>query len=339
MTDGAPRAALVVGAGLMGRWHAHEVARVGGRVDAVVDPDGARAASLAKVYDARSFTSLDDALAAGGCDVAHVCSPADSHVRDVGAALSAGLHVLAEKPLAPDAPATADLLDRAADAGLLVCPVHQFLFQPGVLRTLESLDSLGALVLLRLTACSAGAGPGADPDAVAADILPHGLALFDRLGGGDVDALPWRAERPAPGEVRAAAHRAGTSFDITVSMNARPTRNSLEILGGGGSVELDLFHGFAVREGGEVSRSGKVARPFTASARTFGAATANLLRRAARREPAYPGLRELIRRFHAAAGGTEPVPIAPAEALRVARARDTLLRQLGPVSDTPAPGR
>ena len=49
------------------------------------------------------------------------------------------------------------------------------------------------------------------------------------------------------------------------------------------------------------------------------------MRRAARGETAYPGLRELIRRTYASIADEAPPPITPEETLAVAAARDAIL--------------
>ena len=107
-------------------------------------------------------------------------------------------------------------------------------------------------------------------------------------------------------------------------MSGRPTTNQLEIIGERGTITVDLFHGFAVTFGGTVSRRTKVTRPFTVAASTAAAAAANLAGRAWRREPAYPGLRELLSRFYAAVRGQGPNPISPAETIAIARACERL---------------
>ena len=115
-----------------------------------------------------------------------------------------------------------------------------------------------------------------------------------------------------------------TSVTLLVSMASRPTENSLTIRCDGGTVCADLFHGFATIERGVASRLDKIARPFKSSAGVFTGATANLLRRGFRGESAYPGLRELVRRFHLAMQGRGESPIAAREAIDVARVRDTI---------------
>src|SRR5678816_1924030 len=96
---------------------------------------------------------------------------------------------------------------------------------------------------------------------------------------------------------------------LSVSMRARPTENSLTIRCDGGTVRANLFHGYATIERGAPSRLEKLGRPFAGSTQALGAAAANLVARAVRREPAYPGLRELVRRFHLASAQSGPSPI------------------------------
>jgi hypothetical protein len=133
----------------------------------------------------------------------------------------------------------------------------------------------------------------------------------------------------APGELRCTASGGGLTASILISARGRPTRNTLRVIGEGGTAHLDLFHGFAVLERGSASRSYKIGRPLALAARTFAAAARNLAGRALRGETAYPGLRGLVAAFHRAVRHDWPSPIAPFEALEVARARDELLAATG----------
>ena len=107
-------------------------------------------------------------------------------------------------------------------------------------------------------------------------------------------------------------------------MRARPTENALTVRCDLGTIRANLFHGYATIERGAPSRLDKRGRPFVGAAQGFGAAMGNLLGRVARREPAYPGLRELVRRFHLACAGGAPPPITVDESVDVARARDII---------------
>lgn len=339
---GAQVRAAVVGAGVMGRWHARELLKAGGELVGVADPDAPAAASLAGTVGtagtAGVFRDVDDLLEQACPDAVHVCTPTDSHESIVERALAAGSHVLVEKPLASDAATTKRLLESFARRGLLLCPVHQYLFQPGTARARRRLPGLGPLVQVEATACSAGGlfARGVALDEVAADILPHALAVLQVLVPGGVEHLDWRVLHPRDGELRALAGSTGTGVSICVSMNGRPTRNELRAIGEGGTVHIDFFHGYAVvQRGAGVSRARKVAHPFSSGGRRIASAGLNLGYRAARREPAYPGLRELITRFYGAVRTGGPPPIPSGDTLAVAAARDRLLELVG----HPSPGR
>lgn len=320
-----PLPAAVVGAGLMGRWHARELARAGGSLVGVADTsrDAAQAVAGAGVP---CFASLGELLEAHAPAVVHICAPSATHVELAEQSLASGAHVLVEKPLAPDSAATSRLLDAARGARRLLCPVHQYLFQPGVLAAPDALERLGPPVQLDAVACSAGGGTmeGEALDALALDIAPHALAVFERLVPGGLAAISWGVDRPGRGELRAHGRAEQAGVSLTISLRGRPPRNELRAVCERGTLELDFFHGFGYLERGGASRSYKVLRPFTISAHRAAAATANLGRRAARSEPAYPGLRKLIERFYGAVRTGSESPISAEETLAVARARDEL---------------
>ncbi|HET9796580.1 MAG TPA: Gfo/Idh/MocA family oxidoreductase [Gemmatimonadaceae bacterium] len=326
-TPPLPVRAAIVGAGLMGRWHAHAIRHAGASVAVVIDPLPERAKRLASRV--RGGTAAASELAAAlrehRPDVVHVCSPVETHEPVAMASLDAGAHVLIEKPLAVDAPATRRLHERAAEQGVLLCPVHQFLFQRGVLESIRRLPELGPLRQLDIVACSAGADGQSDAvrEQVARDILPHGLALARRILGRAVAEASWSVAGSA-GELRALASLGATTIVLSVSMRARPTENSLIIRCDGGTVRANLYHGFATIERGAPSRIDKALRPFAESSLILGAAAANVAWRALSAEPAYPGLRALVRTFYRAVAQGAPSPIGVDESIDVAHMRDVI---------------
>jgi predicted dehydrogenase len=226
-------------------------------------------------------------------------------------------------------------LDEAQSRGRLVMPVHQFVFQDGMRTALAQAAVIAPLIHLAATAYTAG-GEELDPrgrDQLAADILPHALSLCQEFVPRGVDSLQWSVLRPAPGELQATAHTAGTSLSIRISTAARPTRNEFTVSGAQGTIYVDLYHGFAVVQRGGVSRVQKAILPFTFAAQQFAAAGTNLVSRTVRSEPAYPGLRQLIRTFYQAIRDGAPAPIAPATTLAIARARDSLLAAVSRVDE------
>jgi len=324
--------AAIVGAGLMGRWHADAARRAGAEIVAIVDENPSRALTLAARFPgAASFDNLDDAIASHPVDVAHICTPTSTHVALATKAIRARAHVILEKPLAPTRDATGELLDLATSSGRLLCPTHQFLFQTGVRQLFEDIKVLGPLVHVEAMTCSAGADgmEDSDRDRVAGEILPHPLSLFASLFPGELSRARWQATHPAPGELRISTEMKGSSVAILISMAGRPTLNQLRMIGQRASATADLYHGFQVTEPGVVSRSRKIVQPFFRSGLTFSAALMNLSGRALRGEAAYPGLREFVQRFYLAAKTGTPGPISPEATLAVAAARDILLRELG----------
>lgn len=322
----------LVGAGLMGYWHGEAVRRLGGRVVAVADRELAVAEKLAGRHKgARAFGDVAEMLAEVDFAVWHVCTPPESHVGLLALGLPAGKHALIEKPLAPTAPATQHLYALAQKHQRLICPVHQFPFQRGVAYAKQSLNDIGRVVSFDYTVRSAGA-EGLDSTAaerIALDIFPHAFSLIQALLPTDVAGVVWQVSRTRPGEWLAHTNDNGLRLTITVSMNARPTTNHCLISGTAGTIWLDLFHGYAFRESGAVSRWHKIAHPFTHSLRQLAGASQNLVRRTVAREPAYPGLRTLCQQFYGAVAGTNVIPITPAEALAVAVARDQIARAGG----------
>lgn len=329
---GATRRTIIVGAGLMGRYHAAATRHVGSTVVAVVDRDIDRACSLARQYrGALGFADLDAALEHTKPRIGHVCTPIDSHRPLADTLAASGIHALIEKPMALNTRETRLLLEKFSETGAIVCPVHQYAFQRSVEQAIRALPLLGSLRRIGFDIRSAGGGSDTGgQDGIAAEILPHPLSIIQRLLPGiDIGAAGWILQRSAPGEWLASAHSNGVMLSIAISMGGRPTRFATTVSGTHGTVELDNFHDFAVMLSGKVSRSAKVAQPFVHSGRSLALAAVNLAGRSIRGEHAYPGLRALTYRFHRATeapASLEP-PVTPIEALAAAIARDTLLKQ------------
>jgi predicted dehydrogenase len=324
----APVRAAVIGAGLMGLWHARALTRAGGRLQLVIDRDAARAGRLASTHRGCATAASTDALAAQQISVVHICTPTASHAGLVRAALEAGCHVLVEKPLAEDEATTKGLIALAAARGRLLCPVHQVLFQRGVVETFAALDRV-APRHVDLVMCSAGAEATGAADDLVAEILPHPLSFIAALMPELSAQSAWTLERVAPGEMRAFVVSGGKSASILISAHGRPTVNGARLIGERATVHFDFFHGFAVTQDGAVSRARKIAQPFLLSGTWGMAATGNLMRRVLAGQAAYPGLWELVAAFYARIGSTADPPIPARDTVRVAAIRDRLLAGKG----------
>lgn len=311
----------IVGAGLMGRWHAHYVTRAGGRVVAVVDPREEAAGALAARHGgAKVHTSLEAALARGGIDAVHICTGLDSHVSLAEAALRARKHVLIEKPLAGTMDETRRLLELASEKRVLIVPVHQFPFQRGMRKLIKKRERLGEIARMVYRTCSAG-GDGKTAEArreVLLEILPHPVSLFGAMLGEQVREIEWRVRAYSDDDLVMGGMAEGVDVAIAISLRGRPTCNELMVTGTRASAVADLFHGFAMMDRGAVSRGSKMLRPIRMGGGLLMTAGMNLAGRAVRREPAYPGLSELIGGFYDSIRYNSLAPILPAEMLLTA---------------------
>jgi predicted dehydrogenase len=260
-------------------------------------------------------------------DVIHVCVPPEEHFTLVNRALSAGLNVLCEKPLAANAGEVNDLVELASTRGVIVCPVHQFPFQSGVREVLARKETLGAVMHLNAEMCTAGADHLDDNGRtrVALDIITHPLSLFLRFGVPALSDVRWQVINTQPGEVLVSGASGRVGLSVLISTRGRPTSNVLRVIGSEGTATIDLFHGFASIESGKVSRFRKAARPFVSSALTIGAAASNGIKRALSAETAFPGLQTLVESFYTAVITKGPSPVSGGEVRDVARARDEII--------------
>src|SRR5207249_1361800 len=134
---------VIAGAGLMGHWHAYYAKQLGANIAAVVDVDQSQALSLAARYGSRTALDLNAALRNSDVDFVHICTPSRFHAVHVKECLSAGAHVLVEKPLAATLSETEDLLELARRNKLQLTPVHQFPFQTGFIQLKQRIHELG----------------------------------------------------------------------------------------------------------------------------------------------------------------------------------------------------
>ena len=127
-----PRAGII-GAGFIGRVHARS-SRLAGAIiagAAASAPDRAEGARR-EIGAERGFATAEELIAADGIDVVHICTPNHLHLPLARAALQAGKHVVCEKPLALDAAGAAELVELAADSGLVATVPFVYRYYPTV---------------------------------------------------------------------------------------------------------------------------------------------------------------------------------------------------------------
>lgn len=112
--------AAVIGTGFIGTVHVEALRRIGVQVRGVLGSTPERGALRAEALGVpRAYGSLDELLADPTVQVVHVTSPNDLHVSQATAILTAGRHVVCEKPLAMTAAGSAELVELAAVSGLI----------------------------------------------------------------------------------------------------------------------------------------------------------------------------------------------------------------------------
>ena len=322
----------VVGAGRMGQWHGRAARRSGAEIVAVVDLDTTRAVRLAADFGVSAVGADLFAMAeAGRLDAVHIATPAASHANLVHQAIAARIHVLVEKPLTETAREAEQLFELARKCGVLLCPVHQLPFQDGALKAAAELPAIDKPVAIDMRIFSAG-GVGLSSSAfdwVIGEILPHPLSTLRALWPhAPLAAGEWSVQSPAAGELALAGDHAGALLSVVLSLSARPPRLDMTIAGRQGSIDINFFHGYRVHLRGWGSRLQKIVQPLAVNAAHLTTAGINLAGRTLRRETAYPGLGRLVDCFYAAVRGAAPSPIAAADALAVAAARDTIMARL-----------
>ncbi len=182
----------VVGVGHLGRLHAMKYAASGAvagkaiELAAVYDVETEVAGRVAAEFGCEPSTSLEDLL--GRVDCLSVAVPASAHL-EVGLRVAeAGVHMLVEKPVAPDVAGTRRLAEAAQKAGVILQAGHLERFNP-VLGEVQNL--LRAPRFVECHRLSPYAGRGADADVIV-DVMIHDLDLLAFLVGEpvvDVEAV------------------------------------------------------------------------------------------------------------------------------------------------------
>ncbi len=138
-----------LGAGDIATMHAEGVAETdGAALRGVWNRTRSKAEQLAAKSDCQVYDSVADLLADSQIDVVYVLTNMETHVEYALQAIAAGKHVLVEKPVGCSV-AEIEQLDQAARAAGVHCaPVHNYIYEPGLERTKQLLDSgrLGKLV-------------------------------------------------------------------------------------------------------------------------------------------------------------------------------------------------
>lgn len=182
----------LLGAGVFASYHAAKItASEHTEFTGIFDTDHARAGALAAAHSTRAYASVDDLLTT--CEALIIATPARTHFAQAHLALSAGCHVLVEKPLALKADEARMLADLSQQAGLVLQTGHQERVVCAALGLFDIAEPASAISILR-----AGTPPqdGRAMDiSVIWDLMIHDIDLCHRLLGAQTSHMTCTGQR------------------------------------------------------------------------------------------------------------------------------------------------
>jgi predicted dehydrogenase len=232
----------VVGVGSVGFHHARILADTQGVVMAGVhDVRDARAREVAGALGVPLWASLDQLL--DTCDGLVVAVPTSAHEEVAVAALSRGIPVLVEKPLAPSLESADRILAAASRGGAFVQTGHVERFNPAVVAAIRWLDTPRFFESHRMAPFS----PRSTDVPVVLDLMIHDVDLVMSLVGRPVKEVAAAGVRVLSGSVDIANARlvfeGGAVANLTASRVSTERLRKLRIFQSSGYLSLDLAAG------------------------------------------------------------------------------------------------
>jgi len=174
----------VVGVGYLGRHHARILASLpGAELVAVVDTNGARAREVAAANGTRALTEYRELL--GKVDAVTVAVPTELHREIALPFVSAGVHVLVEKPMARSLVEADDMIRAASKAGAVLAVGQTERFNPAVAAARPMLSDPRFIEVHRL-----GTFPERSLDIdVVFDLMIHDVDIVLSLVKSEIDAI------------------------------------------------------------------------------------------------------------------------------------------------------
>lgn len=166
----------VIGVGSMGLNHARIYSELDhATLSAVYDPDPSAAAHAVRKYGGRVACSLDDLIE--HCEIVSVAAPTNLHHQIVMKLLSAGRHVLVEKPISDNPAHAAEMVDLAREKNLILQVGHIERFNPALDAVEQYFNHPRFLEVTRLSPY-----PGRSLDiGVVLDVMIHDLEIILHL--------------------------------------------------------------------------------------------------------------------------------------------------------------
>ena len=178
----------IVGAGLIGSWHAERWKNLPVELVGFYDHTLKNAEHAAEQFGGQAFSTLDELLAA--VDLVDVCTPTYAHKEGVLAAAAAGKDIICEKPIARHLKDAEEMIGACETAGvpLFIAHVVRFFPQYEKAKALQDNGELGKPGVLRTV--RAGSFPRTDPDTWYNSFEKGGGVVMD-LSIHDLDFAHW----------------------------------------------------------------------------------------------------------------------------------------------------
>jgi predicted dehydrogenase len=295
----------------------------------VCDTSPAAAEFAAKRFNCDNwFTSVDDMLNKANVDVLHVLVPPHIHESVVRSGLTAGCHILCEKPLAPTKKDLQDRIDEAKKTTYRLMESQNFLFNDPIIDLKKSIRSgqlgdvreIDILLSLDLVKSRFGdlnlTGPGVVlPGGAVHDLLPHMSYVFLHLADQPVNAVTGRLWN-ASGNPRVGFDQ----LDCLVFANnvrgrprcasdLKPDYFRVTVRGTKGSVETEMYSPYRRFEGGKnVGKRVAVERVASGLGMALAGFTSTLDK--VRQHGAYHGIPRMIDAYYQSIIDDTPQPIS-----------------------------
>jgi predicted dehydrogenase len=231
--------AAVVGVGYLGRFHAQKYAQIPG-CELVAVVDGREEVRNAVAAEVRSRPVADYRELLGQVDAVSVVTPTPAHFEIADAFLSAGAHVLVEKPITETPAQARSLIARAAEKRRILQVGHLERFNAAILAAEPHLHSPRFMECHRLAPFKER---GTDVNVVL-DLMIHDIDLVQSLAGSEIESIDAVGSPVFSGEIDIANARIrfanGCVANTTASRVSLKTERKLRIFEDAAYISLDL---------------------------------------------------------------------------------------------------
>jgi predicted dehydrogenase len=235
----APLRTAVIGAGYLGRFHAQKYAALpGSRLVAIVDPDPSARERVGQELGVRALADHRDLL--GEVDAVSIVAPTPLHHPLARDFLSAGAHVLVEKPITSTLEQARELVALAAARGRVLQVGHLERFNPAIVAIEGMLERPRFIESNRLAPFK----PRGTDVSVVLDLMIHDIDLVQNIVRAPVASIDAVGAPVFTDEIDIANARLrfadGCVADVTASRISMKTERKLRIFQADTYLSVDL---------------------------------------------------------------------------------------------------